>query len=189
MGYHRAGFDVTGVDVKAQPRYPFRFWRLDVLELEPWALAGFDAIHASPPCQAYSVSTRDRQSHPQMIAPVRALLKASGRPYVIENVPGAPLLSPTVLCGSALGLRVRRHRHFETSFGLLAPGCQHALQGRPVGVYGHSGGNGGSHHLAGTVGEWREAMGMPWATGGEIAQAVPPAYAELIGWQLRAVLS
>lgn len=149
MGYATApgdGFSIVGIDCDPQPRYPFRFIRADALEY--LALHGheYDVIHASPPCQRNSTMTKglwkDRlTSHPELIAPTRALLIALGKPYIIENVPTAPLIDPVTLCGSMFGLAVRRHRLFEISFPVLAPQCNHKAQGRVVAVYGHSGGS------------------------------------------------
>ena len=189
MGYHRAGFDVTGVDTAAQPNYPFRFWQLDALTLEPWVLAGFDAVHASPPCQAHTTLKHmwNAARHENLIGPTRELLKATGLPYVIENVVGAPLHDPTMICGSSLGLKVRRHRLFETSWTLLIPPCVHAEQGRPIGVYGTGGGGQMTRGFkARGAAEAGEAMETPWMTRAECSQAIPPAYTELIGYQLMA---
>lgn len=194
-GYYRAGFDIVGVDIKRQPHYPFDFIQGDAL-FPPIDLHQFKAIHASPPCQAYTVARNIRKrEHPKLIEPIRSLLQSSGCLYVIENVPGAPLLSPVQLCGTSFSLQVevrgaeyelRRHRLFETNFDLEAvPACSHA---KPViGVYGH----GESKPMRDRRGfqisqaEHRRAvMQMPWATRDEIAEAVPPAYTEFIGKQL-----
>ncbi len=125
VGYARAGFDVLGVDLNPQPHYPLPFIEADALKLDLEFIASFDAIHASPPCQSYSdLAKRNRNADawPRLIEPVRAILAASGLPYVIENVEGAPLLNPAVLCGTMFeGLRVLRHRLFETNFPLTAP--------------------------------------------------------------------
>lgn len=182
-GYHAAGFDVTGVDLRRQA-YPFE---LVVADAVGYPLAGFDAIHASPPCQAYSRtkhlcrSQGNEPSRVDLIAPVRERLRSAGVPYAIENVPGAPL-SGVVLCGSMFGLKVRRHRIFETSFGVLAPACDHAGQGRPVGVYGRMKDDipcGG--RTARTLSEAQAAMGLPGVAWGSLKEAVPPAYTEFIG--------
>lgn len=181
MGLARAGFEVTGVDIKSRPSYPFRFVQADALTFD---LRGFDLVWASPPCQRYAQITKrhGRQAeHPDLIAPMRDRLRASGIPFILENVGGAPLQSPSVLCGSMFGLRVRRHRLFETSFPVLAPTCNHEAQGRPVGVYGHSGGSSKRDGLTfGGAAEWRAAMGIDWMTRDELAQAIPPAYSEFL---------
>jgi len=144
MGYHRAGFDVVGVDINPQPHYPFKFHQGDALT---WPLNGFDAIHASPPCQAHSTMRKglwkDRE-HPDLIDPIRQRLIRSGSVYVIENVEGARrlLIEPVKLCGTMFGLgtsegsQLRRHRYFECSFGLvMTPPCNHNGY-TPVPVYG-----------------------------------------------------
>jgi DNA (cytosine-5)-methyltransferase 1 len=182
VGYAMAGFEVVGVDVKPQPRYPFRFILADALEID---LGGFDAYHASPPCQAH---TRMRSRHPgreypDLIADVRERLAATGKPYVIENVPGAPLVDPVMLCGTHFGLgtarqELRRHRLFECSFPVEPPPrCDHRKPA--LGVYGHTGGienrRPGQPPRA-TVAEWRQGMGIDWMTRDELAQAIPPLY-------------
>ena len=201
MGYHRAGFDVVGVDVRPQPRYPFAFHQANALA---FPLDGFDAIHASPPCQAFSTiakqqRTRRRYDHPDLYASTRDRLEGSGAPWIIENVPGSPLATGVVLCGSMFGLDVRRHRLFEASFLMLAPTCEHGRQrprfrsldkrrharGAPltrvVGVHGHC-------NYAGELDLRRHAMGIPWMESRELSQAIPPAYTEWIGRQLLATL-
>ena len=186
MGYHRAGFDVTGVDIEPQPNYPFRFIQADALG-ELWT--GFDAVHASPPCQAYSrlAAMHPEREYPELIEPARALLCALGVPYVIENVEGAPLHSPLMLCGSMFGLGVergylRRHRLFECSFPTMGMSCQH--RGRAVGVYGH-GGCSGKHRML-YAPEARAAMGIDWMNRDQLTQAIPPAYTEYVGgWLMR----
>jgi DNA (cytosine-5)-methyltransferase 1 len=205
MGYHRAGFDVVGVDIAPQPNYPFEFQLGDALTaLQKWVDGelwqgprgtSFDAIHASPPCQAHSTlgSLWKDRAHPDLVAPTRELLRASGLPYVIENVVGAPLENPIMLCGSTFGLgangrQLRRHRLFESNVPIMASPCQHL--GQPVGVYGHGGGGSMRRGYKGTGPEYREAMGMDWLglTKAEIAQAIPPAYTEHIGgYLMRAV--
>jgi DNA (cytosine-5)-methyltransferase 1 len=195
MGYHRAGFDVAGVDIKPQPHYPFEFHQGDALT---WPLDGFDAIHASPPCQRYSQATkvwRGRcDSHPDLVAPTRERLAQNGRPYVIENVIGAPLINAIMLCGTAFPeLRVRRHRLFECSFPIMAMPCNHAAVDYAVPVYGHSGAgaNRGRERDRGrsnTGSDWREAMGIDWMTNAEIVLSIPPAYTQFIGEQLMRVI-
>ena len=194
-GYHRAGFTVVGVDIKPQPHYPFEFHQWDALavEIAPWNF-GFDAIHASPPCQAYSTITPDHSAHPDLVGPTRELLQATGLPWVMENVMGAPLVPMVTLCGSMFGLRVRRHRQFESNVLLLQPTCQHRQQGQVLGVYGDGGagyfpspnrGGGIKAHQR----DFATLMGMPWATPQEIVQAIPPAYTEYIGGQLLALVA
>ncbi len=190
MGYHRAGFDVVGVDIKPQPRYPFDFTQADAMTWTPGLLQEFDAIHASPPCQAFTRAKHLRVAQGKatkaldLLAPTRELLIASGLPYVIENVPGAPLVGVT-LCGSSFGLRVRRHRVFESNVWLAGSTCRHAEQGRPVGIYYSMGDDipkGG--RTARNIEDARDAMGIDWMTWVEIKEAIPPAYTEFIGIQL-----
>lgn len=192
VGYHRAGFDVVGVDAKPQPRYPFEFHQGDAFEFLEAHGHEFDAIHASPPCQAYSVcgGWRPQAEHPTLIEPVRELLTATGLPFVIENVVGAPLHGAAMLCGSAFGLRVRRHRIFEGSFPLFGTQCRHGEQGPCVGVYGNQGRRIG-HWLgrARNVADASNAMGIDWMTWRELTQAIPPAYTEFIGRQLLRVVA
>ena len=182
MGLHRAGFDVIGVDHRPQPRYPFVFVQGDALR-PPVRLEDFDLIWASPPCQAYIRSgTVNKDRAPRLIKPVRAMLKAAGAPFVIENVPGAPIRPDVRLCGSQFGLAVRRHRAFETSwraFSLMAP-CDHSKPA--VGVYGNPHGKRGAWPgmLPSDLGTWSRAMGIDWMDASEIAQAIPPVYAEYI---------
>ena len=193
VGYHRAGFDVTGVDLNPQPNYPFTFHQVDALEYLAEHGHRFDAIHASPPCQRYSKSTRrwgTNDSHPDLVEPTRDLLRASGRTYVIENVPGAPLVDPTVLCGSMFGLRLdggrylRRHRLFESNVPLAPPpSCDHT--GLAVGVYGHPGGSSQRDGLTfGSFAMWQAVMGVDWMTVRELGQSIPPAFTTWVGDQL-----
>lgn len=195
-GYQLAGFHVTGVDIKPQPRYAG-----DVF-IEGDALAycrehghAFDVIHASPPCQAFSVmkSLHNAKPHPDLIPETRSLLEAANKPFVIENVPGAPLKTSLILCGSMFGLRshrgyLRRHRHFESNVLLLAPGaCRH--EGLAIGVYGHgSAGRLGQRMRTANVDEARVLMGMPWSTRDGMSQGIPPAYTHHIGAQVMAWL-
>ena len=194
MGYHRAGFDVVGVDINPQPRYPFEFHQGDALT---WPLDGFDVIHASPPCQGYIQSgmvAKDGR-HPRLVEPVRErLLGSTAAVVVLENVPGAPLRRDLVLCGTAFGLGVRRHRIFEVHGATPAapPPCDHSY---PVtGVYGHPHGRGGAWRngkkpmLPSDLETWRRGMGIDWMLAREITQASPPAYTEFIGRQLLAAM-
>ncbi|MFC7378252.1 DNA cytosine methyltransferase [Brevundimonas sp. GCM10030266] len=200
MGYHRAGFEVVGVDISPQPRYPFAFIQADVLSLDMRFLRSFDAIHASPPCQHHSVMTKRSgqaavDSHPDLVAPVREMLKASGLPYIIENVQGAPLLDPVLLCGTMFpGLRVKRHRLFESSIHLTAPGgCPskhplHFTHDKRKPHYGQldemtafvqvTGGGNCSKAAA------ADALGVDWMTKEEMNECIPPAYTEHLGRQL-----
>lgn len=191
MGLHRAGFDVTGVDIKPQPRFPFTFVQADALN-PPFNLADFDFIWASPPCQAYTVANNIHQhKHPELIEPVRAMLAASGVHYVIENVPKAPLLNPFTLCGLAFGLNVKRHRKFEANFFVLAPPCG-SHKGDWVTIFGHTvlerspavgctlkgGPIFRRKHLGTDIG--RKAMGIDWMSREELSEAIPPAYSHFI---------
>ena len=190
-GLADAGFEVWGVDIKPQPRYihPGRFVQGDALN-PPFDLRVFDFIWASPPCQAYTsmqrINTRaPRRDHPRLIEPTREMLRASGRPYAIENVPGAPLIDPVKLCGSMFGLMVRRHRLFECSFWMMQPHCRHSLSGRPIAVYGdhpqQPGDKTARVNRARTLAEGQGAMGIGWMDWRPLTQAIPPAYAEYIG--------
>lgn len=189
MGYHLAGFDVTGIDIKHGKRYPFTYVRGDVMQLSVEFLQQFDVIHASPPCQTFSITRNLRiaqgksTSKLDLLEPVRAMLIASGKPYVIENVTGAPLIDPVQVCGSAFNLKVRRHRLFESNMPLKGTGCNH--KERPVGVYGSLNDeipNGG--RTAKTIEEARDAMGIDWMIWTELVEAIPPAYTKHIGEQL-----
>ncbi|WP_040703989.1 DNA cytosine methyltransferase [Nocardia takedensis] len=193
-GYHRAGFEVTGVDIAAQPRYPFEFHRGDALEFVREHGHEFDVIAASPPCQDHSRLRSLTVAHGTgwLLAATRTALQASGRPWVIENVPGAPMRSDIRLCGCMFGLPgLRRERWFETSWREfeLRPPCVHLDQ--RVTVAGHPGGRStrDGHAGFGDVTAWRRAMGIDWMTAAELAQAIPPTYTEYIGHRLRAYLT
>jgi DNA (cytosine-5)-methyltransferase 1 len=206
VGYHRAGFDVVGVDIHPQPNYPFTFVQADALSwLGAQILAyqydgcGFHyhAIHASPPCQSYSVSRHIHNSgtnHPDLLARTRELLQWAGVPWVIENVGGAPLRMPAMLCGLMFGLQVLRHRYFESSHLLLAPSHpQHPKGNLTNSMAGYSTGAQGyvcvaGHNFNRIAGA--RAMGVEWMrTRREVAQAIPPAYTEFIGRQLMQVVN
>lgn len=194
MGYHRAGFDIVGVDHVFQPRYPFEFHRADALEFAARHGREFHAIHASPPCQSYTSlrSLHPDREYPDLVGPVRTLLETIGNPWVIENVPGAPLRFSVLLCGTMFpGLRVYRHRYFETSFWVWHP--DHPRHRIPAGAPGTKGGRGRKGHylaggfvtVAGDVGTYcGEAMGIDWMTGDELSQAIPPSYTRFIGHRL-----
>jgi DNA (cytosine-5)-methyltransferase 1 len=206
VGYHRAGFDVWGVDILPQPNYPFRFHEGDALQyLERYGVDNFDAIHASPPCQAFTAYRRNGRvgDYPDLISETRELLQATGLPYVIENVVGAPLHDPVLICGSMFDpvMDIQRHRLFETNWPLEPPiwPCRHKLTGvdrfpggRSVARTGKSTGL-----VRGTIeiGSWdtplarqQEAMGIDWMTLEELSEAIPPAYCEFIGERLLAAL-
>lgn len=180
MGLWRAGYDVVGVDINPQPHYPFMFLQADALEVQ---FRGFDFIWASPPCQAHTLAQRIRNNeHPDIIAPIRARLRASGKPYCIENVVGAPLLSPIELCGAMFGLRVYRHRLFECSFPLEAP--PHPEHVAPLRKMGRKPAPGDFMHVVGNfsgVEQAKEAMGIDWMVRDELREAIPPAMSEYIG--------
>lgn len=199
MGYHRAGFDeIVGVDHVEQPRYPFDFVQADALEYVAEHGREFDVIHASPPCQRYSVATaihgRGRvEEHPDLVAQTRFLLDETKLHYVIENVPGAPLANPLMLCGSMFGLRVLRHRLFECRPPIIfAPAsCNHWATLPPSkGVYHTL----DQYDMITCVGHnfsaesGRIAMDISWMTRDELAEAIPPAYTEYVGRQLLRVL-
>ncbi len=203
MGYHLAGFDVVGVDIKPQPRYPFEFHQADAMA---YPLDGFDAIHASPPCQDHSTLLFSRGGKAQehgtgwMLTATVERLRAWGGPWVVENVPGAGNTLPGAftLCGRAFGIaKLKRHRLFLTGFPmLLVPPCA-CGRGQVIGVYGdlakndrrvkHSTGFGGSTVRAG-VQTARDLLGCPWMDAKELSQAIPPVYTEFIGERLLAVL-
>lgn len=191
MGYAKAGFDVVGVDINPQPRYPFEFHQADAMTFD---LSGFDAIHASPPCQAYTVlgGREDLSHYPDLVDAVRDRLQASGKPWIIENVPGAPLRDPITLCGAMFGLRSYRHRLFESSVPLTAPHHpRHAVRVNRRGENRRQHwDSGGFITITGDVGVYcgPEAMGVDWMSGNELSQAIPPAYTEFLGWQLRAAM-
>lgn len=197
MGYHRAGFAVIGVDHAARPLYPFELNRGDALSfLDHVDLSSYDAIHASPPCQAFTVYGNNRKhvrdDHPDLIAATRERLQRIGLPYVIENVPGAPLLNPIQLCGTSFGIPVRRHRLFESNMPLLSMPCAHyafterIFPGSSNRPNGRTVCNVGEYRVPLSV--QREAMEMPWSDLNGISQAVPPVMTEYIGQQLLALV-
>jgi DNA (cytosine-5)-methyltransferase 1 len=196
-GYHDAGFDVVGVDIENFKRYPFKFVQADAIDfldtLVRYVEFGYpipyEAIHASPPCQAFTQAkhVRPENEHPDLIGPTRERLDKIGLPYIIENVVNAPLIDPVTLCGGMFpGLRVYRHRLFETNWPLPQPvhpphTAKITKMGRPpqpdefMHVVGHFAG----------VKAAREAMGIDWMTRNELKEAIPPAYTEYIGRELR----
>lgn len=208
MGYSRAGFtEIVGIDVKPQPRYPFRFIQADAMQ-PPVRLEDFDAIHASPPCQGYSALRhlpwlKDRK-YPLLLEPVRDMLDDSGRPWVIENVERAPL-GGIVLCGTDFGLPIYRHRRFGSNVLLLAPphrqhevviGHGRMVNDRRKGSLNNGSAKGawGKQQIVTVAGgqcrkdEAKRALGINWMHKPELMQAIPPAYTEFIGRQLIAAL-
>lgn len=201
VGYSRAGFEVVGVDIDPQPNYPLPFIQGDVLKLDPKFIALFDAIHASPPCQSYSDLAKrngNADAWPRLIDPVRTLLVQSGRPYVIENVEGAPLWDPVVLCGTMFpGLRVLRHRLFEANFPIEAPKHGkhpkvHTFDKRKS-HFGKTNDMRDFVQVTGggncTIAAAKDAMGIHWMTKNELNESIPPAYTRFIGKQLLAHLA
>jgi DNA (cytosine-5)-methyltransferase 1 len=187
MGYHRAGFDVTGVDVKPQPRYPFAFVQADAMT---YPLDGFDAIHASPPCQDHMRGgNKPMHGTGWMLEATRSRLLSSGVPWIIENVPGAPMRADFQVCGCMFGLHLGdmqlvRQRWFETSWdGFdMRPPCYHG--GRvAVSVVG----TGTTSHARDSLGycptrrDYQQLMGIDWMQRPELSQAIPPAYTEYVG--------
>ena len=195
-GYHRAGFDVTGVDIAPMPGYPFAFIQADALDFLSQYGREYDVIHASPPCQGYSITARMPwvPAYPMLIKQVRDALTATGRPYVIENVPGAPLRNPILLCGLMFGLLVIRHRLFETMPFMLGP--EHTPHPTDIATHSFraysSFANGATHiTMAGHNFSRKDAAiatGLDWMTRDEQAEAIPPAYTEWIGAQLMSAL-
>jgi DNA (cytosine-5)-methyltransferase 1 len=193
-GYQLAGFYVVGVDNRPQPRYVGdEFVQADALEYIREHGHEFDAIHASPPCQRWAGGfVKDRSKHPDHVATVRDLLVASGLPYVIENVRGAPLLDATMICGGGLGLKsgdlqLHRHRYFETNFALMGVACSRIAR-LTVSVVGNGTPTGNRITIGRnpSIAEKREAMGIAWMSRGELSEAIPPAYTEHIGGYLLA---
>lgn len=191
-GYARAGFEVTGIDIKHGKRYPHKYIKGDVRDyLHQEFLSQFDVIAASPPCQTHSITQHLRNAQGKttakidMIPETRQALIDSGKPYIIENVQGSPLINPITLCGSAFNLKVRRHRLFESNMTLQGSLCKHKEQGKPVGIYGSMRDqipNGG--HTAKTMDEANEAMGINWMIWSELVESIPPIYTEYIGKQI-----
>jgi DNA (cytosine-5)-methyltransferase 1 len=195
VGYHRAGFDVVGVDIKPQPHYPFEFHVGDAMT---WPLDGFDAIHASPPCQDHMKTPHRKHGTGWLLSATRKRLSESGIPWVIENVDGAEMRADYAICGCQVGLpKLRRVRYFEVSWGpvadLFALPCHDHSQAS-LSVVGH-----GTptwvrekwaklHGRDPGIADYREAMGIDWMNRDELSQAIPPAYTEYIGTQLLAHL-
>jgi hypothetical protein len=178
VGYSQAGFDVTGIDHLPQKNHPGRFIQTDALTYLATHGQDYDVIHASPPCQHYANVTRWRgrqADHPDLLPATRALLETIGVPWVLENVPGAPMRCDVQLCGSQFGLRVQRHRWFMLSWPLYAllPDCQHT----GLLPFMHKGER-----------AYADAMGCTWMNKTEAREAIPPAYTCWIGQQCRRML-
>lgn len=206
VGYARAGFQVRGVDIEDHPSYPFIFTKGDALKDMRVHDYSVSVKHASPPCQHYTRASHLRTAQGKVtdksdhLEATRELLKrwaeGTDNVYIIENVPGAPLENPVLLCGSAFGLKVRRHRLFESNIPLVGTVCDHKTQGRPVGIYGSMKDNipqGG--RTAHSIEEAREAMGIDWMQWrsnnqewNDLKEAIPPSYTEFIGRQVMAHL-
>jgi DNA (cytosine-5)-methyltransferase 1 len=201
-GYQRAGFYVVGIDLAPQPDYcGDEFIQAGALGSAyadaRYVAEAFTAVHASPPCQAYTSMNRKheqreaRAAHPALIAETRKLLQATGLPYVIENVAGAvsELRNPIQLCGRSLGIGIHRHRLFETNFPVMAAPCTGGRD--PFGVYGKLDGrrlwtrsDGSELRAAKTLEEAQEAMGMDWSDWDGLREAIPPVMTEHIGGYL-----
>ena len=181
VGYSRAGFEVVGVDLMPQPHYPLDFIQADALEYVQAHGDEYDVIAASPPCQAYAKTNRlNYNEHPDLVDPVRELIKH--KPYIIENVVGAPLIDPVLLCGSMFGLRVYRHRLFESNIHFRRK--PHPIHQWPIAKMGRPPQPGEFMHVVGNfsgVEYAKQAMGIDWMVRDELAQAIPPAYTEFIG--------
>jgi DNA (cytosine-5)-methyltransferase 1 len=187
VGYARAGFEVVGVDLNEQPGYPFEFWHMSAMAINYEQLDLFDAIHASPPCQNYTTITAAARKrgkvYPDIYREVKTMLVASGKPYIIENVPGSPAKG-IGLCGTMFGLGVFRHRLFESNIPLVLPDQPCTCKSKRIGdeyvtVAGDS-----STKIAGL-----KAMGIDWMPlKRQLVEAMPPAYGEFIGRQLMSYL-
>ncbi len=202
MGYSLAGFEVVGVDIKAQPNYPFEFIQGDILDVlkDQAFISQFDVIHASPPCQGYSHATKDNSQYvpysqgkqtPKLIEPVRNLLPKD-KIYIMENVAGArlELINPFSLTGFMFGLPIERKRYFESNMLITTPqvktprgytkryAAENGIDYRDMSVTGKS-------RRTGSIDTWRSIMQMPWAgRAWELSEAIPPAYTEYIGKQI-----
>lgn len=194
MGYHEAGFEVVGVDVNPQPHYPFEFIQADAIEVlnDRNFMAQFDAVGISPPCQRWTLAQRIQgNDHPDLVDPARKALNALGIPYVIENVVGAPLVDPIMLCGAMFPeLRVYRHRLFESNFEIIVP--DHPEHVAPLRKMGRMPRDGEFMHVVGNftgVEYAKKAMGINWMVRDELREAIPPAYTKYIGGILHSVLS
>jgi hypothetical protein len=188
VGYSRAGFEVVGVDIQPRPHYPFEFWQMDALAVTYEQLAGFDAIHASPPCQGYCTITSSARRrgivYPDLYHQTKSMLVASGKPFIIENVVGSPARNAVKLCGTQFGLAVFRHRLFESNFALTLPQTPCTCHRKNIGK-GYFTAVGDSSRKS----EMLAAMSIDWKMSKkEVAEAIPPAYTEFLGRQLISIL-
>ncbi|WFB87552.1 MULTISPECIES: SAM-dependent methyltransferase [Streptomyces] len=194
MGYHLAGFEVVGIDLAPQPRYPFQFIQADALAFVYEHGADFDFIHASPPCQRYTLAQRiQHREHPDLIAPTRAALEATGRPWAIENVEEAApeLREPVTLCAAPFGMQTYRHRLFETGGGFSFTPPRHKPHTAPLTKMGRPRAAGHFAHYVGNfsgVQEARDDMQVPWMNRDGIRECIPPAYTEHVATALYASL-
>ena len=187
VGYARVGFEVVGVDIDPQPQYPFKFHQADALSFLGEGVSQFDVIHASPPCQKYSIAGnihRRGVPHPDLVGPVRTALQSWGGVWVIENVPGSPLVDPVVVCGLALGVNVKRHRCFESSHKIKGTICPKGHPGEWVTVFGGGAPRVADNRRRASAGAAAKAMGIDWMSRDKMSQAIPPVYTEFIGKQL-----
>jgi DNA (cytosine-5)-methyltransferase 1 len=191
MGYRRAGFAVTGVDVHSQPRYPFHFVHADALEyledlLDSGDIDMYDVITGSPPCQAFTrAQTIRNNDHPDLISPFRELVRRSGKIYIIENVPGSPLEDPVLLCGASFGLHTYRHRLFESNLSLEVP--EHKRHLVVPNKMGRKLEEGDFYHAVGnftSVSYVRKDMDVSWMNREGIRESIPPVYTEYLGRQV-----
>ncbi|MFJ3084731.1 SAM-dependent methyltransferase [Streptomyces halstedii] len=194
-GYAAAGYIVTGVDLSPQPRYPFTFIQGDAIAYVLEHGHEYDLIAASPPCQRYSdAQVLQGRDHPMLIAPTRAALQATGRPYVLENVPGARghMVDPIVLCGLMFGLGTYRDRYFEAGGGLVLEQPHHPRHDRPITKMGRPRRHGEMAHYVGNfsgVQHARTDLGVPWMNRDGIRECIPPAYTQFLGEQAAAQLA
>lgn len=185
-GYQRVGFEVVGIDINPQPRYcGDHFIQGDVLAVTVEFMQAFDAVHASPPCQRFSTMSSCRpglaDEYPDLIEPVRFMLKRSGLPYVMENVPGSPLVDPVVLCGTMFGRELYRHRLFESNFPIdVLPHPEHVLSASRAGHWEPGTVMSVAGHCA-PIAKAREIMDIGWMNRAEIGEAIPPYYTEHVG--------
>ena len=193
-GYAAAGFDVTGIDLHPQPRYPFTFIQGDAIAYILEHGHEYDVIAGSPPCQGYSdAQVLQGREHPMLIAPTREAMQATGRPFILENVPGARphLIDPIVLCGLMFGLGTYRDRHFELGGGLALNQPHHPRHDRPITKMGRPRRDGEMAHYVGNfsgVQAARDDLGVPWMNRDGIRECIPPAYTRWIGQQVAARL-